>query len=159
MRIYKTGLQKFICTENGSCVMTKFSQVYCSYPDRALQNWHVLKMVHVQCSQVHCSHLTKFSNKIYCNYRNSGKLFWKSPIDTGTQFIPIFVETEYQYSKKLTNLANQGKEKLNCSCHPCAVQLTSLMWLGPLTKWSTSIFQSNIQLATCILFQCAWRQF
>ena len=51
---------------------------------RSSKNWHVLKMVLVQCSQVHCFHLTKFSDKIYCNYQNPGKLFWKSPnVDIG----------------------------------------------------------------------------
>ena len=46
--------RKFTCTENGSCEMIKFSKVHYSY-------------------------LTKFSDKIHCNYRNSGKLFCKSP--------------------------------------------------------------------------------
>ena len=70
-------------SENGLCAMAKFSQVHCSHLDRSSENWHLLKMVHVQCSQAHFSYLTKFSNKIYLNYWNAGKLIWKSPIANG----------------------------------------------------------------------------
>ena len=49
----------------------------------------------MQCSEVYCLHLTKFSNKNYCNYWNSGKLFWKSPnVRPLTYGIPHFLKYE-----------------------------------------------------------------
>ena len=65
-------------TENGSCAMTKFSQVHCSHLDRSC-HWHVLKMVRVQYSQVHCSHLWKIFRK-FISTENGSCAIQSSPL-------------------------------------------------------------------------------